>query len=194
MTAIPKRNAGDTHDEAPHEDLVGLLDTCHGKIRSFAALAREAAVRKDAPDEHIVKACIDVDRYFRVALPLHVADEEQSIRPRLRALSPELDSALDVMVDQHEQHSPKLERLLRALAEVRDDPKRQSARDELATTAAELMDEFEVHLTLEERVIFPAIRELMPRDIQAEVISELRERRRDASPRPPSNAVQEKRS
>jgi iron-sulfur cluster repair protein YtfE (RIC family) len=43
-----------------------------------------------------------------------------------------------------------------------------------------LADAFEEHLSGEERILFPAIRDLVPRDAQNVVIEELRARRRFA--------------
>jgi len=158
-------------------DLVDLLGECHARIRHFLALAHEAAVRRDAPIEQIDQACSYVGRYFREALPLHVADEEESIEPRLRGLSPALDESLDSMAAQHERHLSALKRLHRALATVRDVPRHEGARQELALSASALKTELEAHLLLEERVVFPAIRELLPSEAQARILEELRQRR-----------------
>jgi len=153
------------------------------KLR-FAALARQAASRKDAPVEQVVQACADVERYFVEALPLHVADEEESIEPRLRRLSKPVDDALDAMARQHQQHVPRLEALIRATAAVRCEPRDDMARCELEATALMLETEFEAHLALEESVIFPAIREHLSAELQRTIIHELRERRRiDSSQR-----------
>lgn len=165
-----------TQPKHTSRDLVDLLEECHARIRRFVNLAHEAALR-DAPHDEIERACADVERYFTEALPLHVADEEISIAPRLRGLSPEVDRALDVMTSQHREHSPVLVELLRASATVRVHPTHQGASDDLAKVARELKIEFEEHLTLEERVIFPAIRKLVPPEDQAEILAELRKRR-----------------
>ncbi len=162
------------------QDLVDLLGECHTRIRRFVVLAREAARRQDAPADQIVQACADVERYFTEALPLHVLDEEQSVAPRLRGLSPEVDRALASVEEQHRQHAPKLDALLRAASAFRMDPLQASARRALATAAAELEADFTEHLALEEAVIFPAIRQLLPAATQARIIDELRQRRHDA--------------
>lgn len=163
---------------SPPESLVDLLAACHERIRRFTALAVEAAKRKDAPPEKIIEACADVERYFSQALPLHVADEDESIEPRLRGRSAKVDHALDTMTDQHARHSPMLELLLGALGEVRRDPQDETARDALAAAANVLQMELEEHLSLEERVIFPAITDYLSRDAKARIIEELRQRRR----------------
>ncbi len=175
-------------DEA--RDLVDLLGECHVRIRRFVELAHEAAIRTDAPADQVSQACADVERYFIEALPLHVADEEESIAPRLKGLSPEVDRALDDMTHQHQQHSPTLAELLRASAKVRAQPNHPGTRDDLAKVAKDLQIEFEEHLTLEETVIFPAIRGLLPRETRDLIVDELRKRRQPDRLKKPSSTNQ----
>lgn len=165
------------HGRSHTPDLVDLLGECHDKIRRFVALAHTAAVRADAPADQVAKACVDATRYFREALPLHVADEEESILPRLRGLSSDIDRALDHMAQQHQQHALKLWVLLAALAEVQTAPHKADSRRALARAAVRMKAEFDEHLALEESIIFPAIRHHLSRDTQATVIDELRRRR-----------------
>lgn len=158
-------------------DLVDLLLECHDRIRSFVALARQAARRVDAPEDQIVEACLRVERYFSEALPLHVADEEQSVLPRIRGRSEDIDSALETMQGQHTQHEPKLRALLAASVAVREAPQDPDRRASLTAAAEQLEREFDEHLALEEAIIFPAIRRLLSSAVQAEMIKELRGRR-----------------
>lgn len=159
------------------QDLVDLLGECHQRIRRFVALAREAASRRDAPPDQVAQACAAVERYFVEALPLHVADEEESLEPRLRGLSPSVDQALATVAHQHQQHVSKIAALLAAIGKVRSQPYDEWARGELTTAAIALETELEEHLRLEESAIFPAIRELLSREIQTSIIDELRKRR-----------------
>ncbi|MCP5066854.1 MAG: hemerythrin domain-containing protein [bacterium] len=158
--------------------LVELLGECHERIRRFVALARQAGLRQDVPADQIAQACIDVERYFTQALPLHVADEEESIEPRLRGLSPAVDRALDAATQQHRQHEPELKALLRVTSVLRNNPNSRTAQYEVSTTALALESQFEEHLRLEEGVIFPAILEHLSAETQRTIIEELRERRR----------------
>jgi iron-sulfur cluster repair protein YtfE (RIC family) len=157
-------------------DLVGLLLDCHERIRRFTALAQTIGLRRDAPDAEVIEACASVERYFARALPLHVADEEESILPRLRGLDPELDRALSHMHVQHQGHAAPLARLLGALAAVAVAPEAAASRAHLAAVATELEQAFEEHLALEESVIFPRLARL-ERHVQDEVLRELRARR-----------------
>ncbi|MCA9664199.1 MAG: hemerythrin domain-containing protein [Myxococcales bacterium] len=163
--------------ERGSRDVVDLLAECHERIRGFVALAREAGSRIDAPVDQVVRACAQVERYFVLALPLHVADEEESIEPRLRGASPLVDRALDVMADQHQHHEPKLHALLRATAKVRSKPNDRVARRELVAAATVLGELLEEHLVLEEDVILPAIRQHLPHTTQRAIVEEIRQRR-----------------
>ncbi len=167
---------------APSEDLVSLLLECHERIRRFVRLAVEAGSRVDAPAREIVEACQSTARYFEQALPLHVRDEEESVLPRLRGHSREVDAALDTMHAQHVSHRPDLEALLSALRAVERAPDDMTLRAPLVTIAKQLTVDFEEHLTLEEQVLFAALPQALSIEEQREVIAELRARRTVPSP------------
>lgn len=160
-------------------DLVGHLLACHERIRKFVALAATAG-STDGRDAEVVEACSVVERYFERALPLHVEDEEQSVLPRLRGRRVEVDQALRTMEAQHRVHAPLIEELLVASRSVRRSPGEAAGRERLRVAAAQLAAEFEPHLTIEERIIFPAISLLGP-EAQAQIRDEQRARR-DAVP------------
>lgn len=166
------------------EDLVGLLLECHQRIRAFTGLAEDIGRREDLTDADMIDGCSRCERYFTEALPLHVEDEEESLLPRLRERSQEVDAALQTMHAQHEEHGPLLESVLEALRAVRRDPDRRSDaaearshREQLRVAAARLRGEFEKHLTLEEQVIFPAAGALLTSQDHAAIMDELRARR-----------------
>jgi iron-sulfur cluster repair protein YtfE (RIC family) len=169
LVTIGKPPAGD--------DLVDNLLECHGRIRSFVAVAVAAAERRDVAASAVVDGCLRVERYFTEALPLHVLDEEESILPRLRGRSREVDEALATMHAQHAAHEPLLRALLDASAELRRGPQDAHRRAALGVAAQAIGAEFAAHLGLEEAVVFPAIRRL-PDATQATIVEELRARRR----------------
>jgi iron-sulfur cluster repair protein YtfE (RIC family) len=158
------------------DDLVGLLLECHQRIRTFIGLAVAASERMDASADEVIDVCSRVERYFTDALPLHVLDEEESIVPRLRGRSIDLDAALGRMHDQHGLHVELIDRLLGASARVRATPSDPSARSALFEVASQLQAAFEPHLQAEEQIVFPAIGEL-PLEEQKAIIGELRARR-----------------
>lgn len=159
-------------------DAVELLLECHGRIRSFLALARRLAEARGETPEALADAALRVHRYFTLALPLHARDEEESIVPRLRGLEPALDGALDAMVREHAEHQLPLGVLVGACAEVARDPARQAhLAGTLAGAAGALAHHFEPHLAREEAVIFPAVRRLLDGSADAAIVRELRLRR-----------------
>lgn len=93
-------------------DVVDLLLECHDRIRTFIGLACQLGKAQEPSLDEIRDAASRVSRYFSEALPLHVADEEESILPRLKGRSPELDLALEKMHDEHMEHHGRLQLLL----------------------------------------------------------------------------------
>src|SRR6516164_5551174 len=74
-----------------NSDIVDLLSECHDRIRAFTGLAGRLASSGSVSDNEIRDAAGQLVRYFSESLPLHVADEEESILPRLRGRSTPLD-------------------------------------------------------------------------------------------------------
>ncbi len=159
-------------------DAVDLLLECHERIRSFLALARRTAEASRADQDGIPEVAASVHRYFRQALPLHAKDEEESILPRLRGKDPRVDAELDVMVREHAEHERPLGALVEACEVLAHGPARHA---ELVPTIAmateELERHFAVHLRREEEVIFPAVRRLLDRSSDSEIVKEIRARR-----------------
>jgi hemerythrin-like domain-containing protein len=159
------------------ESLVELLLACHDRIRSFIGLARTLARDESSEPAQVVESCRRCERYFAEALPLHVADEEASILPRLAGKSPEVDAALATMASEHAEHARALEALLAALRELGKTPSSRAARSRLGAAADPLGLAFDAHLALEERVLFPAISTLLEPTTRDEIVRELRLRR-----------------
>lgn len=101
--------------------------------------------------------------------------------PRLGGLGQGVDGALATMLAQHLEHTPLLRALLEALRMVQLEPGAEPRRAHLRHAAAQLTTEFEKHLSLEEQVIFPAVRSHLSRDAQSVVVQELRARRRPSA-------------
>ncbi|WP_198104236.1 hemerythrin domain-containing protein, partial [Clostridioides difficile] len=64
-----------------------MLLACHDRLRHFSELASLLASRPDASADDVVDAARRLCTYFTVALPLHEADEEISVSPRLLSSS-----------------------------------------------------------------------------------------------------------
>lgn len=148
----------------------------HERIRAFADLAVAIATREDAPFADVRAACARVERYFAVAMPLHVRDEEESIFPRLRGRSSSVDAALAGMHEQHVLHAGLIERLCRAVSAVMSGD--ELGRASLVSIAQPLRQLLEVHLRSEDEIVVPAMRELLSRKEQAAIRREMEARRR----------------
>lgn len=162
-------------------DAVDLLLECHERIRRFTRMAAWICHAHDAPELAVRETAESVHRYFTEALPLHSADEDASIGPRLaqaRAGS-EMAAAAAAMT---RQHGP-IEEILAALRPmwraVADDPASLAdharAMDKLVDRLKGLWD---THLHLEETMVFPAVRTHLSATEKSAVLREMRERRR----------------
>lgn len=160
-------------------DVAGSLRACHARIRHFTALAARLAEPAEAPVEQVRDAADEVRRYFAEALPLHVADEELTIAPRLRGREVDLDRALDRMAEEHHEHDAPLAALLAICERLVADPgSRDRERAELAAVVDHLRGAFDAHLREEEALVIPAIGRLLGADEQAAVKAAMAERRR----------------
>ena len=159
-------------------DIVDLLVACHDRIRFFIDLAGRLAENTDASSEEVREAAARVVRYFSESLPLHIADEEESILPRLVGREPMLDRTLETMCDEHDAHEPQVERLLAICRGLQNAPEElPQVREELRRIASRLADDFKTHLAQEEAVIVPAINRLLGDDDRQAMVAELRARR-----------------
>ena len=151
------------------DDIVGPLLDCHARIRSFSSLARRIAAGEGTEAE-VAEAAAGVERYFRVALPLHVADEELSLRPRLLAVkgAPDVEVALDAMTEEHGAIEALVARLLPRWSALAARPGELAGlAPQLGADSAELQERCDAHLAQEERVRFPAVQEHLGADARA---------------------------
>ena len=122
----------------------------------------------------------DIVDFFTGPLIWHDIDEETSLMPRLRhrVESPDLESALATIAEQHEQMEDAIERLLPALGMFVSGA---ASGDVLADLSAKLRAVLGPHLALEERELLPFARmvlndqdlEDMWNEIQARIPSRL---------------------
>jgi iron-sulfur cluster repair protein YtfE (RIC family) len=164
-------------------DLVDTILECHERIRHFAGVAVKIGAARGLPDEQILSAAADVQRYFRHGLPHHVDDEKKSILPRLKSRSREVDDALAAMEREHRDHEAPLARvlgLMDAVVAAPGDHARLAA--EVSAAAAEISRVFESHLASEEKTVFPALRSFLSPADRSQILAELRARR--AAPPP----------
>ncbi len=162
---------------ARNEGLVGLLLECHERIRRFATLAIRLANAEEASASEVRDAAGAVRRYFAEALPLHVADEEESVLPRLRGIDPSVDQALEEMRAEHSEHAGLVAELVSLCTRLEMQPaSHPELRERLADVAERLDEQFESHLEREETVLFPRLAEI-GEQARREIVEELRARR-----------------
>lgn len=157
-------------------DVDVLLSECHLRIRRFLALA----TRLTASDAHALdvrEAAGQVRRYFAEAFPLHLADEDELLVPRLRGREEALDRAIERMHRDHEHHEAHVTHLVELCGALEHGADAVPALvQDLAATTQHLTAVLEAHLVLEEREIFPAIRQLSD-DERAQIRAAMRARR-----------------
>ncbi len=159
-----------------------LLLACHQRIRHFSGVAVKLAHAHAVPDAEIIQAAEGLHRYFTVALPLHEADENLSVHPRLRRAVPAEElagPAADAMVDQHHAIDELVERLVPLWVLLRSSPdKLPDLSAEMCAIAGRLNELFDSHLKLEEETIFPALQKYLPESELAAIVQEMQDRRK----------------
>lgn len=158
------------------EHPIDLMLACHERIRRFLGGARRLADVEDRHDPQAPAAAAAAARYFREGVPLHALDEDASLAPRLRPLaSGEIRRALDAVADQHEAIHAAIDALLEALDPIAAGGPVPDSLHDRVEALAEL---FEPHLALEEELVFPAARQLLPPESCADIRLEMMARRR----------------
>lgn len=165
------------------EDAITLLLGCHGRIRHFTEVALRLAGSANASAGELSSAAQGVLRYYTIALPLHEADENDSIYPRLHKLLPpgHLAEANEAMVEQHKGIDALIAQLVPMWRQVEAGEGTAAAfRKELLERTSALQNLWQSHLQLEEEQVVPAMREfLRPADLR-EIEGEMRARREPA--------------
>jgi hemerythrin-like domain-containing protein len=165
-----------------------MLQGCHAHIRHFTQLSRTLAEAVLAPPTEIAEAAAAVFDYFSRALPLHEADENQSLFPRLQSVLPQgalVREAAETMVEQHKAIDELAGELLPLCDRLRRQPERlPSLARRLQHVSAALGQIFAAHLHLEETVIFPALQPLLSEAQIQEISREMHQRRR-----PPAGTI-----
>jgi hemerythrin-like domain-containing protein len=147
-------------------------------MRQFTALAAELAARPSVPPEEVREVATRIHRYFTVALPLHEEDEERSLFPRLLARAQELGPQIAALREDHTAHAERVAALLAVCGGLQAAPERADVlREALARAAQALAETWSVHLTREERDVFPAVRTVLSAEERAAIRQEMRDRR-----------------
>lgn len=161
------------------ETAVDLLLGCHQRIRHFTDVALRLAQNPDASAGDRTEAAKAVLRYFTVALPLHEADENDSVYPRLRTVLTQgaLAEANEAMVDQHRGINSALTELIPHWRAIESHPELQAQLPGLLALTERLQGLWEIHLKLEEEQVIPAMRQYLRQEVLDEIRREMRQRR-----------------
>jgi hemerythrin-like domain-containing protein len=161
------------------EDPATLLASCHAKIRELVRIAAVLADEREIPEDEVREAARRLRRYFTLALPLHEADEEKTLAPRLRALDASLAAELDAIEREHAALDALLAELLPHWRTLEETPAKRGALLGVLAAGRPLAEMFETHLEVEELLLFPRITELAT-DARAEMAVEITARRKGA--------------
>ncbi|HEY3267009.1 MAG TPA: hemerythrin domain-containing protein [Armatimonadota bacterium] len=163
---------------------LGLLSDCHRRVEKFLGIIAQAAagLNGGALDAGSREALAKALTYFRQAAPMHTADEEESLFPRLRAAdTDEARAALaqvDGLEDDHRtadwQHAEvdALGNCWLAEGTLREDDARR-----LTELSLGLQEHYRGHIALEDTVIFPLAGRAIPERELLEVGREMAIRR-----------------
>ena len=148
-----------TSEAAALEGPAALLLGCHQRIRHFTGMAVCLADNPAAPAAEAIVG------YFTIALPLHEADEDESILTRLRHAVPAGDivaKSAETMVNQHRAIDELLQTILPLWQTVESRPVELiELAPELKRLTNRLRLHLAAHLAMEEDVIFPALEKLL---------------------------------
>ena len=149
-----------------------MLVECHQRIREFLQLAISLGEAKCVTDVEARDVARRIHTYFTRTFPVHVADEEDVLRPVLGGRSVDVDAALWTMHVEHSTYLGCIASFLSVCQKVIDVPTRRGA---LLPHARLLRALLLPHLELEERVLLPALCAL-PAEMQETVARAIRRR------------------
>lgn len=165
--------------EDVRRDVVEVLLTAHIETRQVLSMAD--VVAQGSATAATRELAAQIADYLEWLLPLHQADEEESLAPRLRGKHPVVDEALVNMSRQHLALQGPLARLKLLCRQVAGDTSRLHAlRFELSAATADLRARLKDHEAMEESIVFPALKRTLYADELDSISDEMRARRASA--------------
>jgi hemerythrin-like domain-containing protein len=163
----------------------GLLSDCHRRIEMFlSTLEAVASVIEQPPAEDTARALETVLQYFLQAAPKHVADEEESLFPRLRQHRSDLEAAsalseLEQLEDEHRRAAAlhaSVERLGAQYLSSRglSGQEVQSFREAVAS----LVSMYKRHISIEDDLVFPIADRMLSETDKSAIGREMADRRK----------------
>jgi hemerythrin-like domain-containing protein len=151
---------------ASFEQPFEMLDACHRRVeRSLSLLERLAAhMSLHGADEQAQRAAHDVLRYFDIAAPQHHEDEERHLLPRLREHG-RADLA-DRVISEHRAMAAAWGCVREALLAIAHAHADAGARANAKVDSGwdDFIRLYGAHIALEERDVFPLVREMIGAD------------------------------
>ena len=157
-------------------DVVEVLLDAHVELRHVVCLADCLASGNATASAR--ETAETISDYVEWMLPMHCADEDDSLAPRLAGRHRIVDDALAQMKREHlalEGPVARVRLLCRTLA--RDITRLHALRFELASAVDDLRARLEHHQALEESIIFPALKRMLYVDELESIQAEMRDRR-----------------
>ena len=157
-------------------DVVEVLLEAHAAVRQMLVFAESLAGVSATEDGR--RLAEQVADFVEWLMPLHRADEDESIHPRLAGKLGAVDESLRQMERQHFALEAPLARLrLVARAIATDVSRLHALRFEVEASASALRVLLEEHMALEESLVFPALKRLLYVDELESIEVEMRQRR-----------------
>jgi hemerythrin-like domain-containing protein len=161
-----------------------LMSDCHRRVEMFLGTLNAVAGfngRQLTEDES--RSLGRALQYFREAAPKHSADEEESLFPRLRALSdPEVRSVFEDLARLEQEHNlaaplhAEIERL--GLNWLRDGKLTQADAAQFQSAVTSLATLYRTHINFEDTILFPLASRMLTSPQKAEIAQEMATRRK----------------
>lgn len=168
--------------DAGFDQPVAMLRDCHRRILRFAGLLGQVA--RDAQGYSLSKeqqsAVEAALRYFGTSGPLHNADEECSLFPRLRGRVSATVTATIARLEAEHREAEGLQRRIGQLFQhwIAEFGLDRSEEQELGEATERLESFYDEHIRIEEATVFAAAETILNREEQAEIGREFSGRRR----------------
>jgi hemerythrin-like domain-containing protein len=165
------------------DDPLGMLQACHRRIeRALDVMERIVALEREGPlDDRARQALRQTLHYFRVGVPRHAADEEESLFPRLQGLgdiggaanTPDYLAAEHEVLDSVHQELDALGEELLAAGRLDGDEK----RGRFGLLVQRLRTIYREHIRVEDEELFPAAARALDAEALESVGAEMAARR-----------------
>ena len=176
--ALPGHRSPAVGPEAPFE----MLEACHERVERTLQLLQklQTYLADTGHDASAAQAAQDVLRYFNLAAPLHHQDEELHVFPPLLALNePPVTTAVQQLIRDHRameaawaRASTVLQQIVNATSDTWQ-PLDAAETADLQNFAALYVS----HIALEEGVVYPRARAVLPADALKDMSTDMGQRR-----------------